>query len=99
MGSFFRKLLSSRKAVMTIASVASYGLARAGLDIPAEELAVPLGLVGAYVLGQSYVDGKAYQASAERTAAELEAIRAMAGTASTAIGKAARAAWDAEQAK
>ena len=86
------EIVTSKKALATIASVSSLAAKRAGWDIPEEQLGMLMGALGAYVLGQGIADSKKMSAE-ELTKTVHEAINAH------PIGKSARAEWDAKQAQ
>jgi hypothetical protein len=104
MGETLLQLLKSKKGQAMLAGVAAYALARAGFDVPAEELMLPLGLVGMYIGSQGLADFKKEAAKHGQTLiagdpVEFEAARVREGLADTGggsrLGKEARAEYDA----
>lgn len=69
---FLKDLVTSKKAMATMAGIAAWGLGRAGLDIPAAELEPVLQLLGWYVVGQGVADvGKAIVQSKTKSMGDL----------------------------
>lgn len=67
--SIIGELLSSKKALATLASILVWVIGKIGLEVPAETLLPILGALAAYVLAQGWAD--AGQKEALKTAAKL----------------------------
>lgn len=69
----FQELIRSRKFLVTLGAVVSYGLARIGLDVAPEDLALPIGAIGAWIVGHGIADSGKARAAAEKLAFEAAA--------------------------
>jgi hypothetical protein len=89
------EILTSKKAIATLASVAVMAAKRNGWDIPADQLALLMGSLGAYVIGQGISDnGKKMSAADFATHVSAEVNKGWAEK-----SKKLRAEWEAEQKK
>jgi hypothetical protein len=68
-----RSLLRSRKFLVMLGTLAAYAASRIGLNVSPEDLALPIGAVGAWLLSHGIADAGAAKAAAERAAFEVAA--------------------------
>lgn len=72
-----RELLTSKKFVATIIAVALWATGRAGLDLTAEDLALPIGAIIAFILAQGFGADFGKSAAKERAKAAIAATGAL----------------------